>query len=81
MSSIVRMISEQSRQQSSDINQVLQGVEQVSSVVQLNSATSEESAAASQELSSQATVLKGLVGRFQLASSSNLESDNAKETE
>lgn len=81
MSSIVRMISEQSRQQSSDINQILQGVEQVSSVVQLNSATSEESAAASQELSSQATVLKGLVGRFQLASSSNLESDNAKETE
>lgn len=75
------MISEQSRQQSSDINQILQGVEQVSSVVQLNSATSEESAAGSLELSSQATVLKGLVGRFQLASSSNLESDNAKETE
>ena len=40
------------------------GVDQISSVVQTNSATSEESAAASQELSEQAEKLKGLVAKF-----------------
>ncbi|MPM95632.1 hypothetical protein SDC9_142787 [bioreactor metagenome] len=40
------------------------GVEQISSVVQNNSATSEESAAASEEMSAQAQMLKELVGQF-----------------
>ena len=44
-------------------------VDQISSVVQSNSATSEESAAASQELSSQAQVMKGLVSAFRLKDS------------
>ena len=39
---------------------------QVSEVVQNNSATSEESAAASEELSSQAELLKELVDKFKL---------------
>ena len=39
---------------------------QISSVVQTNSATAEESAAASEELNSQAKVLNGLVGKFKL---------------
>ena len=39
---------------------------QVSQVVQTNSSTSEESAAASEELSSQAAFLKELVGKFNL---------------
>ena len=43
---------------------VYNGVKQVSEVVQLNSATSEESAAASEELSSQALVLKNLSQQF-----------------
>lgn len=38
----------------------------VSEVVQNNSATAEESAAASEELSSQAELLKEMVARFQL---------------
>ena len=42
------------------------GIDQISSVVQTNSATSEESAAASKELSTQAQVLKDLVNRFEL---------------
>ena len=42
---------------------------QISSVVQTNSATAEQSAAASQELSSQSQLMKQLVGRFQLRSS------------
>jgi methyl-accepting chemotaxis protein len=37
---------------------VTQGVEQISSVIQTNSATAEESSAASEELSAQAAALK-----------------------
>jgi len=42
------------------------GVDQISGVVQTNSATAEESAAASEELSGQAQALKVLVGKFKL---------------
>ena len=50
------------------ITQVTAGTDQISSVVQTNSATAEESAAASEELSSQAQLLKELVGKFRLRS-------------
>ncbi|MCX7615539.1 MAG: methyl-accepting chemotaxis protein, partial [Clostridiales bacterium] len=43
-----------------------QGIMQVSEVTQTNSATSEESAAASEELSSQAAVLREMVSKFKL---------------
>lgn len=42
------------------------GLDQISAVVQTNSATSEQSAAASEELSSQAQLLDDLVGQFRL---------------
>jgi methyl-accepting chemotaxis protein len=45
---------------------------QVSQVVQNNSATSEESAAASEELSGQAELLKDLVDKFKLKKDINL---------
>ena len=48
------------------IAQVTQGLDQISAVVQTNSATSEESAAASEELSSQAQLLKSLVSQFRI---------------
>ena len=48
------------------ISQVTEGLDQISAVVQTNSATSEESAAASEELSSQAQLLNDLVSQFQL---------------
>lgn len=51
------------------IAQLTTGVDQISSVVQTNSATSEESAAASQELSSQAVMMKQMVQRFHLKDS------------
>ncbi|MGL4485098.1 MAG: hypothetical protein ACRCUS_09125, partial [Anaerovoracaceae bacterium] len=47
---------------------ITQGVDQISAVVQNNSATAEESAAASQELSGQAQMMKDLVGGFKLNS-------------
>jgi methyl-accepting chemotaxis protein len=42
------------------------GVEQVAQVVQQNSATAEESAAASEELSGQSILLKQMIDQFQL---------------
>lgn len=48
--------------------QITEGINQIAEVVESNSATSQESAAASEELSSQADMLKDLVERFQYES-------------
>ena len=48
------------------IAQVRKSIELISEIVQGNSATSEESAAASEELSAQALVLKEMVEQFEL---------------
>ncbi|WP_277668357.1 methyl-accepting chemotaxis protein [Caproiciproducens galactitolivorans] len=69
-SKTVAKIADATTSQSDAINQVTLGVEQISSVVQTNSATAEESAASSQELSDQAKVLKQLVGNFKIRKSS-----------
>ncbi len=62
----VNEIAEASQAQSAAISQVKLGIEQISVVVSTNSATSEESAAASEELSGQANVLQGLLDEFNL---------------
>ena len=61
------------------IAQLTTGVDQISAVVQTNSATSEESAAASEELSSQAVMMKQMVQNFHLraAGSVGFEADPA----
>ncbi|MDR1690027.1 MAG: methyl-accepting chemotaxis protein [Clostridiales bacterium] len=66
VSEIITGINAASQEQANSINQVMEGINQITEVVQTNSATSEESASASQELSSQADVLRGLVGVFKL---------------
>lgn len=66
VSGLVENISKASSDQATAVVQTTQGIEQVSNVVQTNSATAEESAAASQELSSQAQILKQLIGKFRL---------------
>ena len=48
------------------IGQITMGVERISAVIQNNSATSEQSAASSEELSGQANMLKQLVDGFEL---------------
>jgi len=63
---LVSDIAIASNEQATAIEQINQGILQVSQVVQTNSAISEECAAASEELSSQAAVLKEMVGRFKL---------------
>lgn len=60
-------ISEASKNTADSITQITIGVEQISEVVQANSATSEESAAASEELSSQANTLKQLISQFRFS--------------
>lgn len=59
-------IAESSESQSEAISQIRDGIEQISNVVQTNSATAEESASISQELNGQAEILRNLVGRFKL---------------
>lgn len=66
VASLVSDIAVSSNEQASGITQINLGVMQVSQVVQTNSATSEETAAASEELASQAELLKNQVGRFKL---------------
>lgn len=63
---IMTEITKASDLQAEGIQQVTQGIDQISSVVQTNSATAEQSAAASQELFSQSSLLKSLVNRFRL---------------
>lgn len=60
-----------SNEQAIGVEQINQGIIMVSDVVQKNTATSEESAAASQELSSQAELLKEQVTHFKLRKSNN----------
>ncbi len=64
----VDKISTAAVSQAEAVTQVTMGMDQISSVVQTNSATAEESAAASQELSSQSQLLKSLVSHFKLRS-------------
>lgn len=59
-------ISGAAKEAADSITQVTVGIDQISGVVQTNSATSEESAAASEELSGQAQLLKDLVSEFKL---------------
>lgn len=60
-------ISEASEIQANSITQVTEGIDQITGVVQNNSATAQESAAASEELSGLAQILKELVNRFRLS--------------
>ena len=63
---VVDKITQATTEQSNAIQEVTQGIDQISSVVHTNSATSEQSAAASQELSSQAQILMSLVKQFKI---------------
>ncbi|MEA4894318.1 MAG: methyl-accepting chemotaxis protein [Oscillospiraceae bacterium] len=62
----ISQIVETSQSQSSATDQVLLGINQVSTVVQTNSATAEESAAAAEELAALAKQLSELTGQYKL---------------
>ncbi len=63
--SIVK-IEQASAEQALAIEQIKQGLSQVSAVVQTNAATAEENSATSEEMSAQATTLREEVNRFKL---------------
>ena len=68
---LVADIANASNEQASGIAQINQGIIQISQVTQTNSATAEESASASEELSSQADIMKGMIGKFRLKKTSH----------
>lgn len=61
---LITNITKASESQSHSLSQITQGIEQISGIVQLNSATAQESAATSEELNSQAQMLKSLINKF-----------------
>jgi methyl-accepting chemotaxis protein len=62
----IEMINKATATESTSIEQVAEGIHQISAVVQTNSATSQESAAASEELSNQASMMKKMMTKFHL---------------
>ncbi len=66
MSGLVNGIAAYTKEQDANATEITNGIEQISTVVQTNVATAEASAAASEELSGQAAVLREMVGRFRL---------------
>jgi len=63
---IISDIAKSSDQQSYGLEQINIGLDQVVQVVHQNSATAQESAAASEEMSGQSTILEELIRQFQL---------------
>ncbi len=63
---MVGLIAEASGQQAMAITQIEEGVNQIAQVTQSNSATAEESAAASEQMAGQADVLKEMIQEFSL---------------
>jgi X-X-X-Leu-X-X-Gly heptad repeat protein len=72
-------IADASDQQYAAIAEINTGVDQVAQVVQQNSATAEESAAASQQLSGQSAMLNSLIAQFNLKSAPSQRMPRAKE--
>lgn len=62
----IQNIATASEEQAQTLVQVNQGIEQISTVVQSNSQTAQEEAAASEEMSSQAQALQNLISHFHL---------------
>ena len=63
---LIEEVSTASIEQADAIREISLGIDQISVVVQANSATSEESASTSEEMSAQAIVLNEIVSRFKV---------------
>lgn len=66
VSKLIEGIADYSAKQASATEEVISGIQQISDVVQSNMVTAEKSAAASEELSGQADMLRQLVSKFRL---------------
>ena len=63
---LITKIASASAEQNESINQITSGIEQISQVIQTNSATAEETAASCVELSDQSKMLTDQVARFKI---------------
>ncbi len=63
---LITQIASASAEQTESIRQITSGIEQISQVIQTNSATAEETAASCEELSGQSKLLKDQVSRFKI---------------
>lgn len=72
---INKMIARSSDEAADSVAEVTMGIDQIASVVQTNSATAQQSAAASEELSAQAQKLKKLLGEFKFISGSEFNAE------
>ena len=68
VTTMMETVVEAVESQTTAIIQITEGIDQISAVVQTNSATSEECAAASEELSSQANIMHQLMSEFKVSS-------------
>ncbi len=75
-SKLISEITVATNDQATAVMQITQGVEQISTVVETNSATAQQTAAASEELSSQAEMLKRMVTRFKLKDENGFDGDD-----
>ena len=71
---LMDQVTEAVENQTTAIAQITEGIDQISAVVQTNSATSEECAAASEELSSQANIMHQLMAEFQVGNKGGFSS-------
>ena len=69
---LMDQVTEAVESQTTAISQITEGIDQISAVVQTNSATSEECAAASEELSSQANIMHQLMSEFNVGNKGSL---------
>lgn len=66
MSKLIDGIANYTKEQDANTEEITRGIQQISTVVQTNVSTAEASAAASEELSGQALMLRELVAKFRL---------------
>lgn len=76
----IHEIAEASSSQVLAIEEINQGLTQVSSVVQTNAATAEESSASSEEMAAQAEMLNQEVGKFRLSNGESVINRNESNT-
>ncbi len=75
---IIGEITTSSNEQAQGISQINEGLTQIDKVTQTNTASAEESASAAEELSSQSSQLRDLVGKFRLSGNSGLISHSPR---
>lgn len=73
---MIEKIALLAQEQATSITHISEGVNQITSVVHMNSSSTQQSASASEELSGQARVMKSLLDQFHLEDATPAESQN-----